>query len=314
MGVNRKPTKTRSLKQSIFLLTIITLINCSNMAQEQKTSLTEEEKRVILGKGTEAPFSGQYNDFFEAGTYVCKQCGSPLYHSSDKFSSHCGWPSFDDEIKGAVKRIPDADGRRTEIVCANCGGHLGHVFLNEGLTDKNVRHCVNSISLVFKPAEKEEGIAIFAGGCFWGVEHLMQRQKGVISVENGYTGGSTENPTYEQVCSDIGGHAEAVRIVYDPQVTDFETLATLFFEIHDPTQLNRQGPDVGIQYRSEIFYLSDNQKKIAEKLIDILKSKGYDVKTKLTKASTFYPAEVYHQDYYQRKGTLPYCHVYTKRF
>lgn len=314
MGVSGKPYGIKSFKQSIFLLTIITLINCSNMAQEQKTPLTEEEKRIIIEKGTEVPFSGQYNDFFEAGTYVCKQCGNPLYRSSDKFSSQCGWPSFDDEIEGAVKRIPDADGRRTEIVCANCGGHLGHVFFNEGLTDKNVRHCVNSVSLVFIPAKKEEGIAIFAGGCFWGVEHLMQRQKGVISVENGYTGGSTENPTYEEVCRDLGGHAEAVRIVYDPQLTDFETLATLFFEIHDPTQLNRQGPDVGIQYRSEIFYLSDNQKKIAEKLIEILKSKGYDVKTKLTKATIFYPAEAYHQDYYQRKGTLPYCHVYTKRF
>ncbi|MDD3331493.1 MAG: peptide-methionine (S)-S-oxide reductase, partial [Bacteroidales bacterium] len=106
----------------------------------------------------------------------------------------------------------------------------------------------------------------------------------------------------------------AVRVVYDPQLTDYETLAKLFFEIHDPTQLNRQGPDVGLQYRSEIFYLNDAQKQIAEKLIQILKDKGYDVKTKLTQASAFYPAEDYHQDYYQLKGALPYCHVYTKRF
>ncbi len=163
-------------------------------------------------------------------------------------------------------------------------------------------------------SDNEENTAIFAGGCFWGVEHLMQRQKGVITVENGYTGGTTQHPNYEQVCKNIGGHAEAVRIHFDPHVTDFETLAILFFEIHDPTQLNRQGPDVGIQYRSEIFYLSEKQKLISEKLINDLKNRGYDVKTKLTPASTFYPAEEYHQDYYQHKGTLPYCHVYTKRF
>ncbi|NLJ82686.1 MAG: peptide-methionine (S)-S-oxide reductase MsrA [Bacteroidales bacterium] len=162
--------------------------------------------------------------------------------------------------------------------------------------------------------DKKENIAIFAGGCFWGVEHLMQRQKGVISVESGYTGGSTENPTYEQVCSQIGGHAEAVRIVFDDKLTDYKTLAKLFFEIHDPTQLNRQGPDVGLQYRSEIFYLTEEQKEIAERLIATLKNKGFDVKTKLTPASTFYVAEEYHQKYYKNKGTLPYCHVYTKRF
>lgn len=162
--------------------------------------------------------------------------------------------------------------------------------------------------------EDEQSIAIFAGGCFWGVEHLMQRQKGVVSVESGYTGGSTENPTYEQVCSQIGGHAEAVRIVFDKKLTDYETLAKIFFEIHDPTQLNRQGPDVGLQYRSEIFYVSQEQKEIAEKLITTLKNKGFDVKTKLTPASAFYRAEEYHQKYYKNKGTLPYCHVYTKRF
>ncbi|HEC1890501.1 TPA: methionine-R-sulfoxide reductase [Campylobacter jejuni] len=111
--------------------------------------LNEEEKKVILNKGTEAPFSGKYNDFYEKGIYQCKQCGASLYKSEDKFKSGCGWPSFDDEIKGAVKRISDKDGIRTEIVCANCNGHLGHVFEGEGFSAKNVRHCVNSISLEF---------------------------------------------------------------------------------------------------------------------------------------------------------------------
>ncbi len=277
--------------------------------------LTEEEKRVILHKGTERPFTGKFYDFSEKGTYVCKQCGAPLYHSSFKFDSGCGWPSFDDEIKGAVKRVPDADGSRTEIICSNCGAHLGHVFLGEGFTPKNTRHCVNSVSMEFIP-DKEVKIdtAIFAGGCFWGVEHYIKQLPGVISVESGYIGGTKDAPTYEEVCTKTTGHAEAVRITYDPAKTNYETLAKRFFEIHDPTHVNRQGPDIGEQYRSEVFYSTPEQKEIAEKLIEELNSKGYKVATKITPATTFWPAEDYHQNYYTRKGTLPYCHGYTKRF
>ncbi|MCC8089445.1 MAG: bifunctional methionine sulfoxide reductase B/A protein [Rikenellaceae bacterium] len=289
-----------------------------------KNELTDYERHVIQNKGTEVPFTGEYYNHKEKGTYTCKQCGESLYRSEDKFDSGCGWPSFDDEIEGKVKRIPDADGRRTEIVCASCGGHLGHVFEGEGFTDKNTRHCVNSISMKFTPdnennnnineATPQTETAIFAGGCFWGVEHLLEKEPGVISVESGYIGGHVNEPSYEQVCSGSTGHAEAVEVVFDPKEISYETLAKLFFEIHDPTQVDRQGPDIGNQYRSEIFYTSPEQKQIAEKLVKELENKGYKIATKITPATTFWRAENYHQDYYANKGTQPYCHRYTKRF
>ena len=185
----------------------------------QYYDLTKAESYVINNKGTESPFTGKFVKNKEKGTYVCKKCGAALYYSSDKFESDCGWPSFDDEIKGAVNRFPDPDGMRTEIECANCGAHLGHVFTGERFTSKNVRHCVNSVSLDFVPAHLESGrygTAIFAGGCFWGVEYFLQKAPGVISVTSGYTGGNVKNPTYKEVCTGNTGHAEAVKIVYDP--------------------------------------------------------------------------------------------------
>lgn len=281
----------------------------------QNRELTRMEKYVIRDKGTEKPFTGKFYDFNEKGTYTCKQCGAPLYHSSFKFDSGCGWPSFDDEIPEAVKRIPDADGERTEITCAKCGAHLGHVFLGEGFTPKNTRHCVNSISMEFVPDNSDKiETAIFAGGCFWGVEYYMRKQPGVVTVESGYIGGDKEDPSYEQVCRKNTGHAEAVRITFDNTKTDYETLAKVFFEIHDPTQADGQGPDIGEQYRSEIFYTTPKQKEIAEKLTGQLRDKGYNVVTQITPATTFWTAEDYHQNYYVRKGTEPYCHGYTKRF
>ena len=290
--------------------------SCTGEEKMDLNKLTPEEEYVILRKGTERPFTGKYTDHFEDGTYHCKQCGAALYRSDDKFHSGCGWPSFDDEIPGAVKQIPDNDGIRTEIVCASCGGHLGHVFYGEKFTPKDTRHCVNSISLVFKPKTEETNMkkAYFAAGCFWGVEHLFKKVEGVIEVTSGYTGGHKENPSYQEVCSDKTGHAEAVEVVYDPNKVDFRKLAKYFFEIHDPTQVDGQGPDIGSQYRSAVFYTDDEQKMITEELIQILKNKGYNVVTEVTKFDRFWNAEDYHQDYYQKTGKTPYCHFYRKKF
>jgi peptide methionine sulfoxide reductase msrA/msrB len=277
-------------------------------------ALSEEEKHIILEKGTERPFTGKYWNTTARGAYLCRNCGSPLYLSDSKFESHCGWPSFDDEIPGAVKRQGDADGRRTEIVCANCGAHLGHVFLGEHMTAKDTRHCVNSASLTFVDDQKWPlRRAVFAGGCFWGVEHLFEDFPGVLAVRSGYTGGHTESPTYQQVCTGKTGHAEAVEILYDPKKVTYETLARRFFDIHDPTQLNRQGPDLGTQYRSAIFYTSEEQKATAEKLIGLLTVRGYNVVTRVVPASTFWAAEEYHQRYLDKHPERA-CHAPVDRF
>ena len=287
--------------------------NMQNNAELSLRSLTPQEEAVILRKATEPAFSGKYNHHAEKGFYACKQCGAILFRSQDKFDSSCGWPAFDHAIAGAVKRIPDADGHRTEIVCARCGGHLGHVFKGEQLTPKNTRHCVNSIALQFLPAE-QVGYAYFAGGCFWGVEYFLQQAPGILQTTVGYMGGTVSDPSYRQVCSKKTGHAEVVEVLFDRKKTNFESLARLFFEIHDPTQVNRQGPDLGDQYRSEIFYTTSAQKEVAEKLIQQLESKGFQVATRLAPAPDFWEAEAYHQDYYLHKGTTPYCHAPKERF
>ncbi|MDO9578201.1 MAG: bifunctional methionine sulfoxide reductase B/A protein [Candidatus Cloacimonadales bacterium] len=300
------------MKQLILFVFLLIGV-CFMSAEDKYNKLTDLEKYVIEQKGTERPFTGIYNDFDEEGVYKCKKCGEQLFQSGDKFHSGCGWPSFDDAIPGKVKEQIDADGR-TEILCANCGAHLGHVFPGEGFTDKNLRHCVNSVSLQFEPVKAKYEKAYFAGGCFWGVEYHFRKLDGVISTTVGFMGGDLKNPGYYDVVRGDTGHAETAEIVYDPSKINYEELAKLFFEIHDPTQINRQGPDIGVQYRSAIFYTSQEQKETARKLVKILEDKGYDVATKIELANKFYPAEDYHQDYYEKKGNKPYCHVYAKRF
>lgn len=294
--------------------------------------LTKAEARVLLDKGTEWAFTGAYHDNKEAGVYICKQCNKPLFRSSDKFDSGTGWPSFDDAIEGGVKEVTDADGMRTEIVCVNCGGHLGHVFRGEGFTPKQTRHCVNSASLNFVSANKQQQtkpdtdvqpiseyikgkgyeqyeVATFAGGCFWCTEASFERIQGVVDVISGYSGGQKSYPTYEEVANKRTKHAEAIQIYYDPAVIDFQKLLEVFFVAHNPTQLNRQGPDVGPQYRSEIFYHGSEQENQAAAFIKKMDKSGkFDkpIVTALSPYKEFWVAEAYHQDYYEHNPGNPY--------
>jgi peptide methionine sulfoxide reductase msrA/msrB len=286
-----------------------------NVRYECFRKLTPDEERVIVNHGTEMPFIGKYCEHFEPGLYVCRRCGAPLFRSDDKFRSHCGWPSFDDELPGAITRSSDPDGIRTEVSCNFCSGHLGHVFNGEGYTRKDVRFCVNSISLDFEPASMP-GFrrAIFAGGCFWGVEYYLQQAPGVLYTTVGYTGGDKKFPGYEEVCTHSTGHAEAVEVIFDSRETDFTQLTRLFLEIHDPTQANRQGPDVGSQYRSAIFCYNKEQFQIAASLLDELRRNGVSAVTTVCPASRFWPAEEYHRNYYRRQKKLPYCHRRVTRF
>ncbi len=305
------------MKIQTFVLGFLIILsqNACNQTNKKMTynKLTTDEALVILNKATERPYTGEYVNNKDAGIYTCKQCDAHLYNSSDKFDSHCGWPSFDDEIKGAVKRIPDADGHRTEIVCANCGGHLGHVFMNEGFTEKNTRHCVNSISMKFIPNKKMEK-AYFASGCFWGTEYHFMKAKGVIETTVGYMGGKTLNPTYKEVCSGTTGHIETTEVVFDSSQTSFENLLKLYYETHNFEQIGGQGPDIGSQYQSVVFYVNEEQKVMVDKYMQILTDKSYKPATKLLPAPKFWAAEDYHQEYYDKKDGSPYCHIYKKIF
>jgi len=287
----------------------------SNQNKSNFRELSGFEAYVIEQKGTEKPLSGEYCHTNSAGVYHCKKCDAALYKSEDKFPSHCGWPSFDDEIQGAVRRVADADGRRTEIICNTCQGHLGHVFEGEGFTAKNVRHCVNSISLLFKAAENQpKATALFASGCFWGTEYHFAKVAGVLSTRVGFAGGLVEHPTYKQVCTGTTGHLECCEVIYNPTQVTYEQLCKLFFETHDFSQTDGQGPDLGPQYLSAIFVQTSEERSIAETLIRLLKDKGYYVATQLRDTARFWPAEDDHQKYYFHQAKTPYCHIYRKIF
>ena len=280
------------------------------MQKEYFKNLTKEEKYILKDKGTEPPFSGEYNDFYDAGVFVCRACKSPLYESNTKFNSGCGWPSFDDEIKGAIVRYEDLSlGRkRTEICCAECDGHLGHVFHGEKITKKNTRHCVNSLSIQFKPYKNLQKVTL-GGGCFWSIQKIYNNTKGVYLTQCGYMGGNTINPSYDEVCSGNTNHAEVVEIYFDDSVISFEKLLDIFWDSHDPTTINRQGNDIGTQYRSIIFYESDKQKKQACESMKNRQSKfEKKIVTQIIRKHKFYRAEEYHQNYFD-KNNLSGCSI-----
>jgi len=260
-------------------------------------TLSSFERSIIEDHTTERSGSGEYDEYFESGVYLCRRCDAPLYLSQDKFSSHCGWPSFDDEILGAIDR--KEDGSRTEIICARCHAHLGHLFTGEMMTMKNIRHCVNSASLQFVSAVTGSGLShmVIAGGCFWGIEAEIQKLSCVKKTVVGYMGGFVVDPTYEEVSSGETGHVESVDVAYEEGA--LSKILQSFFKIHDSSLLLPQ-EGKGSQYQSALFYYIDRQRKVACDAISILQQHNRIVRTRVMPASMFYPAESCHQNYYAR--------------
>lgn len=279
-------------------------------------SLTPLQYEILLNKATEYPFTGLLTDNERIGSYLCRNCGVALFRATQKFHSGCGWASFDDAIIGRVLQVPDADGRRIEIVCSNCTSHLGHVFHGEGFTESNTRHCVNSACLDFVDSMDidDSNEIILAAGCFWGVEYYLKRITGVVLTEVGYCGGHINEPTYNDVKQGTTGYLEVVRVVWDNKIQSLENILKMFFETHDPEQVNGQGPDIGSQYLSAIFYYDLEQRNIAENVMNMLTDKGYNLATQLRQMDKFWVAEDYHHNYYDLKDSVPYCHGYQKKF
>jgi peptide methionine sulfoxide reductase msrA/msrB len=293
--------------------------------EEWKKRLTAKQYEIARSKGTERPFCGGLLDEHGAGLFVCVCCDLPLFESNAKFDSGTGWPSFFQPVAPEnIRETTDASYgmKRVEITCARCDAHLGHVF-EDGPRPTGRRHCVNGESLRFVPeAERAKlgkaatdavapgrGEIVLAGGCFWCVEAVFKEIDGVLEVASGYAGGSADTASYDAVCTGKTGHAESVKITYDPKKVSLEKLLKVHFAMHDPTTKDRQGADRGSQYRSVIFYANDQEKQIAEAFIaDLTEAKVFSspIVTTIEPLKAFYRAEAYHQNYVACHPRNPY--------